>query len=455
MNGDVFLSATQSVCPECLQTLDALRLARGDDVILRKECPEHGVFEAILWRGGPSHDSWRRSKTPSYPKAPLTAVKEGCPHDCGLCPEHRQHTCTALIEVTMRCDLRCAYCFADGGNCSAADPDMEAIRSFFEKLLLIGGPCNVQLSGGEPTLRNDLPEIIRLGRSLGFDFIQVNTNGLRLARDPGYVKELKDAGAASVFLQFDGLDDAVYERLRGWALLQQKMRAVEHCADHGLAVVLVPTLTPGINDQQIGDIINYGLRNAPAVRGVHFQPISYFGRYPAAPKDEVRITIPEILRAIEEQTQGKIKADHFKPPGCEHSWCSFHGNFVLLEDGRLQAWTQHTPGASCCKPQSAEAHAVKARQFVKRFWATPKAVTAVSTPERVLPSLGGWDMFLERACTHSFCISGMAFQDAWNLDLERLKDCCIHVVHPDGRVIPFCAYNLTDSGGRALYRPKG
>jgi uncharacterized radical SAM superfamily Fe-S cluster-containing enzyme len=332
---------------------------------------------------------------------------------------------------------------------------METIRSSFERLLLIGGPYNVQLSGGEPTLRDDLPEIIRLGRSLGFDFIQVNTNGLRLAKDPGYAKELKDAGAASIFLQFDGLEDAVYERLRGRALLQQKLRAVEHCADHGLAVVLVPTLTPGINDRQIGDIINYGLRNAPAVRGVHFQPVSYFGRYPTAPKDEMRITIPEILRAIEGQTQGRIKVDHFKPPGCEHSWCSFHGNFVLLEDGRLQAWTQHTPGASCCKPQSAEAHAVKARQFVKRFWATPKAVTAVSAAKLVLPSLGGWDMFLERARTHSFCISGMAFQDAWNLDLERLKDCCIHVVHPDGRIIPFCAYNLTDSRGRALYRPKG
>lgn len=467
MSGDVLLSATRSVCPECLRVVDAFRVQRGEDVVLRKGCPEHGWFEATLWRGEPPHGSWKNVKTPSYPRVPFTAVRDGCPWDCGLCPEHRQHTCTALIEVTERCDLRCAFCFADGGKKSAADDlPVRAIRGSFEKLLVAGGPYNIQLSGGEPTLRDDLPEIVELGRSLGFDFIQVNTNGLRLARESGYARVLKEAGVASVFLQFDGMKDAVYEKLRGRPLLKEKMTAVERCAECDLAVVLVPTVVPGVNADCMGEVLRYGLRWAPTVRGVHFQPVSYFGRHPGVPGDAERITIPEILRAIETQTDGAIQASHFKPPGCENAWCSFHGNFVLMEGGELHALTRHDAmgagAAPCrCKPEPAEAGAAASRRFVSRSWASPAKLSAAWKKEdlegvRVAsagPSLGGWDALLDRARTHSFCVSGMAFQDAWSLDLERLKDCCIHVVHPDGRIIPFCAYNLTDARGRSVYRP--
>ncbi len=451
MSREALLSATQSVCPECLQRIEAARLIRGDEVILRKECPEHGRFQTVVWRGLPAFEAWQRPKTPARPRFPVAGSEAGCPRDCGLCGEHRQHTCTALIEVTSRCDLRCAYCFADGGYGRRPDPGLDDLRKSCERLLRAGGPYNIQLSGGEPTLRDDLPEIVGLGRSLGFEFIQVNTNGLRLARDPNYAKVLREAGVASVFLQFDGLDEALYRKLRGRPLLKDKLLAVEHCARHGLAVVLVPTLVPGVNDRQIGAIIDFGLQQSPTVRGVHFQPVSYFGRYPAPPEVEGHLTIPEILREIQAQTGGRIKVEHFKPPGCENAWCSFHGNFVLLKEGELLAWTRHSP---CCTPESAAAGAVKTRRFVSQFWAPPSMDEIGADARGAGPSLGGWDIILERARTHAFCISGMAFQDAWNLDLERLQDCCIHVVHPDGRLIPFCAYNLTDSHGRGLYRPQ-
>jgi hypothetical protein len=332
---------------------------------------------------------------------------------------------------------------------------MDVIRSAYERLLLAGAPCNVQISGGEPTLREDLPEIVALGRSMGFGFIQVDTNGLRLARQPDYARQLKEAGTASVFLQFDGMQDSVYEKLRGRPLLKEKLEAVEHCRSHGLGVVLVPTLVPGVNLHQIGDIIRFGMRHIPMVRGVHFQPVSYFGRFPAPPEDAGRITIPEVLREIRDQTRGSISAESFKPPGCENAYCSFHGNFVLMENGELRPLTRHAPGKLCCNPESAEGGAVKARRFVSRFWRAPSAETPRACATHASASLGGWDEFLERARTHSFCISGMVFQDAWNLDLERLKECCIHVVHPDGRLIPFCAYNLTDSRGRSIHRTKG
>ncbi|MGA2225447.1 MAG: radical SAM protein, partial [Syntrophobacteraceae bacterium] len=255
-------------------------------------------------------------------------------------------------------------------------------------------------------------------------------------------------------LQFDSVEDSVYRKLRGRELLREKRLAIEHCAGHGIGVVLVPTIVPGVNTGQIGPIIEFAFQELPAIRGVHFQPVSYFGRYPSPPGDEDRITIPEIITEIETQTGGRIRAEHFKPPGCENALCSFHGNFVLLNDGTLRPWTQHQSKDCGCKPVFAAEGAIKARRFVTRFWSRPEEMLAPSICGQG-QSLGGWDGFLNRAGTHSLCISGMAFQDAWNLDLDRLKDCCIHVVHPDGRLIPFCAYNITDSGGRSYYRDNG
>ncbi len=446
---ETLLAATDSVCPECLARIPAFRVRRGSDVILTKACEVHGVFETILWRGDPAYESWVRPKIPTYPRAATTRVDRGCPYDCGLCPDHRQETCTALLEVTQRCDLQCNFCFASAGK-DVPDPTLEVIHGWYNSLLQSKGPCNVQLSGGEPTLRDDLPDIVALGRSLGFTFLQVNTNGMRLARDPDYVRALREAGLASVFLQFDGVDDAVYAQLRGRSLLAAKEAAIEHCAENGLGVILVPVLVPGVNTSAIGDIVRFALERAPVVRGIHFQPVSYFGRYPAAPDDSARITLPEVIHALETQTGGLVRADHFVPPGCENALCSFHGNFILMPDGRLIAYTHHQPLMCDCVPIAADKGAAEARDFVARRWAIP----AQEPPATLAagPSLGEWDSLLVRAKTHTFCISAMAFQDAWTLDLERLRDCCIHVVALDGHIIPFCAYNLTSRSGQSLYR---
>ncbi len=449
MRDEVAIEWTQSICPECADVIAAVKIARKGDVLLRKTCAVHGIFETVIWRGEPPYEGWNRPKVASHPKNPSTAVERGCPWDCGLCPDHRQQTCTALLEITQRCNLECAFCFAEAGDHVSVDPDLDTIAGWFRELLDTGGPFNIQLSGGEPTVRNDLPEIIQLGRSRGFGFIQINTNGLRLGEDPRYVKALKSAGLSSVFLQFDGFEDEVHKKLRGRSLSALKRKAIDHCADHHLAVVLVPTLVPGINIDQIGKIIEFAIQRLPVIRGVHFQPVSYFGRYPNVPSDQDRITIPEILQEIEKQTGGKMKVSNFKPPGCENAYCSFHGNFVVMPDGNCCSWTHHDPARCSCKAERAEEGAAKARQFVSQFWAPPPGILVQKSHG---PSLGDWETFLERSRTHSLSISGMAFQDAWNLDLERLRDCCIHVVHPDGRIIPFCAFNLSNRGGHSFYR---
>ena len=443
------LSVTESVCPDCLKRIPASRVAYGEDVYLEKECPKHGQFKTIIWRGLPAFTGWARPKTPSYPKNPFTEVRLGCPFDCGLCPEHEQQSCCVLLEVTQRCDLHCPVCFADAASSPAPDLTHQEIGAWYQRLLQAGGPFNVQLSGGEPCVRDDLPEIIRLGRSYGFTFFQLNTNGLRIARDVAYLAELNKAGLSTVFLQFDGTRDEIFQTIRGRALLEKKMAAIENCARLDIGVVLVPTLVPGVNTDDIGNILKLALAHMPAVRGVHFQPVSYFGRYPQTPDDQMRVTIPEVIRAIETQTGGQVAATTLCPPGGENALCSFHGNYVLMPDGSLTPLTRHKTD-SCCQPVPAAEGAARSREFVAEHWASPAQVASLTVLGS--PSFGEWDVFLERKRTHTFCISWMAFQDAWNLDLERLRDCYIHTASPDGRLVPFCAYNLTDRSGRSLYR---
>lgn len=463
----IVLGHTESLCPVCLARIAARRIAEGDDVFLWKRCPEHGAFQAVIWRGPPSFQAWETPRPRAAAPAAASPGGDGCPFACGLCAQHRQHTCCVLLEVTHRCNLRCPVCFAAAGS-ALPDPDLPSIEAWYRKLLDAGGPFNVQLSGGEPTVRDDLPEIIALGRSLGFPFFQLNTNGVRLARDPAYARRLKEAGLGCVFLQFDGTDDAIHRRLRGAPLAETKAAAIARCAEERLGVILVPTLVPGVNTAALGAIVDYALQRAPAVRGVHFQPVSFFGRYPAPPSDLDRVTIPEVLRLLERQTAGAIRVSHFRPPSAENAHCSFNGTFVRAPDGSLRpaaatrargccpAPTPLDDGAgaarsTCCEQRRPGEDARRARELVASRWAFPPEPPA---SDRAEPK-DALDAFLDEARSGSFSISGMAFQDAWNVDLERLRDCFLHVVGPNTGIVPFCAYNLTDVSGTSLYRRRG
>ena len=456
------LSSTASLCPVCLARIPATREQQGNTVFLVKNCPEHGPFRTVIWQGPVPFSSWLRPKKPSQLPTTFTAVSGGCPFDCGLCPDHGQHTCTALIEITQRCNLGCPVCFADAGSEAdkVADPSLAGIGFLYERVMEASGACNIQLSGGEPTVREDLATIITLGREKGFAFIQLNTNGLRLAQEPNYALCLKKAGLSSVFLQFDGISHDTHIALRGRDLTAIKEQALLHCQAAGLAVVLVPTLVPGINTQEVGAIIDYATRFAPTVRGVHFQPISYFGRFPEAPADNDRLTLPELLQLIAEQSNGVITAEHFAPPSCEHALCSFHGTFLVEESGHLMPLGNRQ--STCCSTGASEIDlpsALEGREksvaFTARQWSLPMA-SAPHTCECEEPTAQApqddLDRFLARARTHTFSLSAMAFQDVWNIDLERLQGCCIHVASPEGNLIPFCAYNLTSNMGKPLYR---
>jgi uncharacterized radical SAM superfamily Fe-S cluster-containing enzyme len=462
---ETYPDKTESLCPICLKKIKATRLLQGDEVFLVKECGDHGSFRTVIWRGEPSMAEWRRPKAPVHPDLCYGTVEKGCPFDCGLCDAHEQLPCSVLLEVTDRCNLRCAVCFADSGRGEAGDLSLGKISWLLERAMAAAGPCNLQLSGGEPTLRDDLPEIIEVARRIGYSFIQVNTNGLRLASDRAYGRRLRAAGLSSVFFQFDGVDDKIYRSLRGRALLDEKLRAVEHCGETGLGVVFVPTLVRGVNTDSIGAIVRQALQLAPTVRGIHFQPVSYFGRFPEQNGDEGRFTLPELMRCLEEQTGGLVKVTDFSPPGCEHARCSFHATYMHSADGGLRPIGVR--GDSCCPADIGTGGVRTTVETVSRRWTLPSAAPFFSLPSlsqetsccsRSSPEatrvegLLDLDAFLREIATRSFTISAMAFQDADNLDLERLKGCCISVISADGRLVPFCAYNLTSREGKSLYR---
>jgi uncharacterized radical SAM superfamily Fe-S cluster-containing enzyme len=459
------IKKVDSLCPVCLKVIGASVVARGDEVFLEKTCEGHGRWSVPIWRGEPRYEDWTRPKDPVHPEVLYGRVEKekGCPYDCGLCASHRQYPCSVLLEVTDRCNLTCPVCFADTprDRRNVGEPTRSTIAWWYDRVMQAAGPCNIQLSGGEPTLRDDLPEIVALGVEKGFSFIQVNTNGLVMAQKPDYAGMLRDGGLSTVFLQFDGTDDGIYRELRGRPLMREKMAAIEHCAAAGLGVILVPTLAAGINTGNIGSMVRFAVKNSPVVRGIHFQPLSHFGRYPAAAYASLRFTLPEVIRAIEEQAGDIAEKWNFLPPGTENDHCSFHGSFIVMPGGKLKCTS---PSASaCCGNRDGREGLLRTISTVARQW-SPGGVCCqpVGGAERHAgePTESRFsdgdvidlDTFLQRGRDYGFSISCMAFQDVWNLDIERLRDCCISIMSPDGRLIPFCAYNLTSETGKTLYR---
>ena len=498
------LRRTQSLCPVCLRRVEACYERSADDaltVVLRKTCPDHGTFSVPVWRESklgvaatPPFTAWSRAKSPSYPDNPHTPILHGCPFDCGLCPAHAQHTCTGLFEVTMRCDMACPLCYAEAGSVSnhmpdeAADVPLAVIAAQMDTLKEASGSCNVQISGGEPTLRDDLPQIIGMARQRGFGLVQINSNGLRLSREQGYARALREAGLDSVYLQWDGVRESSFAALRGRDCLDFKRRAVRNCAEAGLGVVLVATLVRGVNDGELGDLVRMALELGPAVRGLHMQPAAFFGRYPWRLEEAPRLTLPEVMAALARQAPEMVSPSHLHPPGCENELCSFSAVYRRVQKNG-SPWLEWLAdaGQSCCSPgpqataasvpPSARDGARKAKQFVALHWKggnnTAEPACACAEPaspakpvDHVEPASAsgepasgdgrapadGFNRFLAQAgAEQRFTLSAMAFQDALSLDLDRVRGCCIHVVRPDGRMIPFCLHNLTASNGTRLY----
>lgn len=478
------LEATQSICPLCGRSIEAFYIEEKDRVYFVKECPDHGTFKTTASESAEDYKEW--IKNPIINIAPKTAVTKGAPQDdrcplhCGTCENHLQTACCVLIDLTDRCNQHCPYCFARSEMDAdrSGEPTLAEIEKKYDLLLELGEErnFNIQLSGGEPTVREDLPEIIKMARDKGFDYVQINSNGRRLALEEGYAQILKEAGASVIFMQFDGTKDEIYQTLRGEPLFEIKKQAIRNCEKAGLPVTLVPTIVEGVNSDNIGEMMDFLVENVNVVKGIHFQPVSFFGRHPekaacgsqgggasdlvAFSKEYTgdfpgRMTMFGLLRTLEKQSP-QFRYEDYCPISTGHTLCCFYSTYIREPDGSIRCTltsAQKEKGVSCCStaptaPAEEDKQEIirKDRDFVLNKW----EITPVEEKEeerremmkyKSSEEITSLDEFLRYYKRNTFTVTGMAFQDITNMDAERVKRCRVQVLSEDNRLIPFCAYN--------------
>ncbi|KZX14586.1 tetraether lipid synthase Tes [Methanobrevibacter filiformis] len=477
----MFIKKTKSLCPVCFESLEAEVYEEDGKIRIKKECPQHGKFDNTYWSNAEIYkkvnDFIPTIKSVDNPQ--VTTHNEGCPNNCGICENHETSTVLGLIDVTNRCNLKCPVCFANAATSKRLyEPSFDEIRQMLKNLRdLEPTPTPaIQYAGGEPTVRKDIAELLKLARDEGFSHTQIATNGLRIARKESFAKELVDVGLNTVYLQFDGVTEEPYVYNRGKNILPQKLKAIENCRKVGLGIVLVPTIVKGINDDQIGDIIRFAIKNRDIVHGVNFQPVSFAGRTPADQVEEQRVTIPDFIELVTEQTNRAIVPDDFYPPSAVEPFSNFIGALEGKEPSVTLNCHQHCGIATYIFVDDDEkiipvtnfidvdrflelldenAHrleeggfAIKSRVLASSLKEIPKVLDKDNTPDsinikdilvnvlkkRSYDSLGDFHK-------NSLLISCMHFMDPFNFDEDRVKKCVIHYAVPDGRIIPFCTMN--------------
>ncbi len=472
---------TKSLCPQCLKVIDADVYEEDGKILIKKRCEEHGEFDDVYWSDAELYKKFAKWRYEGKAGIQNTERVKGCPFDCGLCPEHKSSTMLALIDLTNRCNQHCPTCFANAAVAGYLyEPTMEQLEAMMKLLRSEVPPCPaIQFAGGEPTVRENFVDIVKMARNLGFAHIQVATNGIVMAKSVEFCRELREAGLHTVYLQFDGVTDEPYKVLRGIPALKTKLKAIESCRQGGIgSIVLVPTLMKGVNDDQMGDMVRFAAKNLDVIKGVNVQPISFEGRVDESERKKGRITIPDFIRLLEEQTDGEIPRESFYPvpfvlpvsyfveawkgvPQLElsvHPHCGA-ATYVFVEHGKFIPITEFIDVEGLMEFLMEEAEEInkskigKLKATAKMMKLGGKFIDREKAPA-VFDNVTSLTDILEKGNRESLAefhrkalfIGAMHFQDAYNYDLERVKRCGIHYATPDGRIIPFCSYN-------AIHRP--
>lgn len=440
---EVFLELTRSVCPVCKRVLDAELNARDNRVIMRKRCPEHGEFEALVYSDADLYLAQQRYNKPgTVPLEFQTEVADGCPSDCGMCPEHKQHACLGVIEVNTACNLDCPVCFADSGHHAAGDGyslTLEQVDFMLDRFVAAEGePEVVQFSGGEPSIHPQILDFIALANEKGIRTVMLNTNGIRIARDKRFARELGRL-KPHIYLQFDGFELGTHLAIRGKDLRADKERALERCLEEGLTVTLVCAVERGVNEHELGEVVRLGVTH-PAVNSVAFQPVTHSGRHVEFDPLE-RLTNADVMKLVAAQVPDWFRLEDFVPVPCCFPTCRSM-SYAFVDGETVVPFTRLLEIDDYLDYVSNRIYPDKAvRGALERMFsssATPGAEQALLACESCGIDLPAGLAGLEDKV---FVLVVQDFQDAYTLNVRQLMKCCVAEIVPDGRLIPFCAYN--------------
>jgi 7,8-dihydro-6-hydroxymethylpterin dimethyltransferase len=445
----VFYELTRSICPQCRRVVDAKVLLRDDKVYMRKRCQEHGEFEALVYGDAQAYTSATKFNKPgTVPVEFTTAINHGCPHDCGLCPDHQQHACLGIIEVNSACNMVCPLCFANAG--AGFNLTLEEVEGILDHLVETeGSPEVVQFSGGEPSVHPHIIAMMRAAKARDIRHVMLNTNGKRIAEDNAFVAELAELHP-SVYFQFDGFERETYRVIRGEPdILDTKLRALDRLAAIGAGVVLVPAVERGVNLHEVGAIVKFGMEH-PAVRGINFQPAFHAGRHLAFDPLQ-RLTIPDILREIERQTDGLLLVSDFVPVPCCFPTCN-SVTYALVNGGTMlplprvlnvDDYLDYITNRAVLDLSADVKAALEGLWSSSTVAGSDKAAQqfAFSCAACELPAGLGGGVDLAALARSIFMVMLQDFMDPWTFNQKNLMKCCKEFLLPDGKQIPFCAYN--------------
>jgi len=474
---------TQSICPECLQVIEARLFEENGAVYMEKTCAAHGPFRDKIYSDVKLYLKMeefefgdnRGFENPQIPNATK------CPDDCGMCSLHTSHTVLSNLDLTNRCNLTCPVCFANANVAGYLyEPTFEQVRVMLKVLREQRPVPNrvVQFSGGEPTLHPRFHDILRMATEMGFTHIQCATNGIKFT-DLEFAQQAKEAGLHTLYLQFDGVSDDVYERTRGRRLLETKLACIASCRQAGLKIIFVPTIVKGVNDHQIGDMIRLAIDNIDCVSGFSFQPVAFCGRINRQDLEHKRFTQSDLAHAVADQTGLTDKYHDWFPLSCTSPFSKLLSNLQSYNRPSLTSHPHCAMGTYLYVDQQ-----TKQAVPITRFFNMPAMLRDIDLLARraegarikLFSKISAWNKLrkhfrpefappgltferflhtLQGMTDHSYgrgagdgtftyktlLVAGMHFMDVYNFDIERVKRCVIHYPAPDGTLYPFCTYN--------------
>jgi len=442
----IYYDFTLSLCSQCLRRIDAKVVFENDKVWMLKRCPTHGPEKVLIADDVDYYRSTRNyAKRSEMPRRFNTQTHFGCPYDCGLCPDHEQHSCLTIVEVTDRCNLACPTCYAESSPHHGRHRTLEEIEMMLDLVVANEGePDVVQISGGEPTIHPQFFEILDIAKTKPIRHLMVNTNGIRIAKDPGFAERLAMyAPDFEVYLQFDSFQPHVLESLRGENLLETKMKALENLNRVNLSTTLVMTLQKGLNDGEIGKILDFALQQK-CVRGVTFQPTQVAGRTDGFDPTSDRITLTQVRKEILRQAP-VFQPEDIIPVPCNPDALAMA--YALKIDGQVFPLTRFiNPQDILDNSRNTIVYEQDERlqQHMVQLFSTGNSVECATNelnqslmcclPQVNAPNLGYENLFR---------IIIMRFIDAYDFDVRSIKKSCVHIVSlDDKKIIPFETMNL-------------